>query len=363
MTREDTNATLSASSQPPGQGRRGRSGKGVRIGFVMDPLPSLSLKKDSTLAMIRSAASLGWEVCYIGQEDLVLQQDTPFAFMHSLRLLGRFAETLNPADVDGPWYELGEGILTPLAELDVLMMRKDPPFDMEYIYTTYFLERAEAAGTVVVNRPASLRDCNEKFFATAFPQCCPPLVVSRRYDVLRAFHKTHGNVVFKRLDGMGGSSVFRIMEHDPNLGVVLETLTRGGREQIMAQLYLPEIASGDKRILIVDGEPVPYALARIPMAGEARGNLAAGGTGVGQPLSERDRWIAAQVGPELVKRGLMFVGIDVIGDYLTEVNVTCPTCIRELDAQFSLDIAGMLMSKIAARLEAGQLAGPSRASP
>jgi glutathione synthase len=359
MTREPSNATSSASTRASAAGPRGS----VRIGFVMDPLPTLSLKKDSTLAMIRSAAQRGWEVFYIGQEDLVLQQDTPFAFIHRVRLLGRFAQTLDPADVEGPWYELGEGVLTPLGELDVVMMRKDPPFDMEYIYTTYFLERAEATGTLVVNRPASLRDCNEKFFATAFPQCCPPLVVSRRYDVLRAFHKTHGNVVFKRLDGMGGSSVFRIMEHDPNLGVVLETLTRGGREQIMAQLYLPEIAKGDKRILLVNGEPVPYALARIPMAGEARGNLAAGGTGVGQPLSERDRWIAAQVGPELVRRGLTFVGIDVIGDYLTEVNVTCPTCIRELDAQFSLDIAGMLMTNIEARLAAGRHAGDDRTAP
>ncbi len=341
---------------------RRRPGGRVRIGFVMDPLHTLSLKKDSTLAMIRSAIRRGWDVFYIGQEDLVLQQEQPFAFLHPLRLVGRFAETLDPSDVEGAWYELGEGELTPLADLDVIMMRKDPPFDMEYIYTTYFLERAEAAGTLVVNRPASLRDCNEKFFATAFPQCCPPLVVSRRYDVLRAFHKTHGNVVFKRLDGMGGTSVFRIMEHDPNLGVVLETLTKGGREQIMGQLFLPEIARGDKRILLVDGEPIPYALARIPKVGEARGNLAAGGTGVGQPLSDRDRWIAAQVGPELVRRGLMFVGIDVIGDYLTEVNVTCPTCIRELDAQFSLDIAGMLIEKIAVRLESWGTAGTNPAS-
>ena len=324
----------------------------IRVGFVMDPLPSLSLKKDSTLTMIRAATRRGWEVFYIGQQDLVLEDGQPYAYAHRLRLLGSFAETLNPAEVDGAWYELGAGERTPLGDLDVIMMRKDPPFDMEYIYTTYFLERAEAEGALVVNRPASLRDCNEKFFATAFPQCCPPLVVSRRHDVLRAFHKKHGNVVFKRLDGMGGSSVFRIMEHDPNLGVVLETLTRGGQEQIMAQLYLPEISQGDKRILMVDGEPVPYALARIPMAGEARGNLAAGGTGVGQPLSERDRWIASQVGPELVRRGLTFVGIDVIGDYLTEVNVTCPTCIRELDAQFSLDIAGMLFERIAAQLDA-----------
>ncbi|HEX7034579.1 MAG TPA: glutathione synthase, partial [Pseudomonadales bacterium] len=302
-------------------------------------------------AMIRAAQRRGWRVFYLEQRDLVLRQGEAHAFLHPLRLTGRFAETLDPADAAGGWYELGEGVETPLTELDVIMMRKDPPFDMEYVYTTYFLERAEAEGVLVVNRPASLRDCNEKFFATAFPQCCPPLVVSRRYDVLRAFHATHSNVVFKRLDGMGGRSVFRIMEHDPNLGVVLETLTNGGTETIMGQKFLPEIADGDKRILLIDGEPVPYALARIPMAGESRGNLAAGGRGVGRELTERDRWIAAEVGPELKRRGLLFVGIDVIGDYLTEVNVTCPTCIRELDAQFSLDIGGMVMDAVATKLK------------
>ncbi|MBK79498.1 MAG: glutathione synthase [Gammaproteobacteria bacterium] len=328
------------------------SGSGLRIAFLMDPLPSLSLKKDSTLAMIRAAQRRGWQVSFLEQGDLVLRQSEPHAFLHPLRLTGRFAETLDPADATDGWYELGEGRETPLAELDVIMMRKDPPFDMEYIYTTYFLERAEAAGVLVVNRPASLRDCNEKFFATAFPECCPPLVVSRRADVLRAFHREHQNVVFKRLDGMGGKSVFRMMADDPNLGVVLETLTNGGTEQIMGQKYLPEIADGDKRILLIDGEPVPYALARIPMAGESRGNLAAGGRGEGRPLTERDRWIAAQVGPALKERGLLFVGIDVIGDYLTEVNVTCPTCIRELDAQFSLDIGSMLMDEIARRRSA-----------
>jgi glutathione synthase len=307
--------------------------------------------------MIRAAQRRGWKIFFVGQGDLLLRQGDAHAFLHPLRLTGAFAESLDPADVDGEFYELGEGVETPLAELSVIMMRKDPPFDMEYIYTTYFLERAEAEGVLVVNRPASLRDCNEKFYATAFPQCCPPLVVSRRADVLRAFHVTHGNVVFKRLDGMGGKSVFRMMEHDPNLGVVLETLTNGGTEQIMGQKFLPEIADGDKRILLIDGEPVPYALARIPMAGESRGNLAAGGRGVGRELTERDRWIAAQVGPELKRRGLLFVGIDVIGDYLTEVNVTCPTCIRELDAQFSLDIGGMLMDQIATRLTTAA-AGP-----
>ncbi len=330
--------------------RRAADGS-LRIGFVMDPLPTLSLKKDSTLAMIRAAQRRGWHSYYIGQGDLLLRQGEAHAFLHPLQLTGRFAETLDPADVEGDFYELGAGVETPLCELDVIMMRKDPPFDMEYIYSTYFLERAEAEGVLVVNRPASLRDCNEKFFATAFPQCCPPLVVSRRSDVLRAFQAVQRNVVFKRLDGMGGKSVFRIMEHDPNLGVVLETLSNGGTEQVMGQKFLPEIADGDKRILLIDGKPVPYALARIPMAGEARGNLAAGGTGVGRELTERDRWIAAEVGPELARRGLLFVGIDVIGDYLTEVNVTCPTCIRELDAQFSLDIGGMLMDEIAAKLK------------
>jgi glutathione synthase len=322
----------------------------LKIAFVMDPLDTLSLKKDSTLAMIRAAATRGWQVSYLRQEDLFFDGVAPCGVLRDLELAGRFPETLAPEDAEDPFYRLGEPVKTPLSELDVIMMRKDPPFDIEYIYTTYLLERAEELGVLVVNRPASLRDCNEKFFATAFPQCCPPLIVSRREDLLREFKDTHKNVVFKKLDGMGGTSVFRIMENDPNLSVVLETLTNGGREQIMGQLYLPEISDGDKRILMVNGEPVPYALARVPMAGEARGNLAAGGTGRGQPLTERDHFIATEIGPELKRRKLMFVGIDVIGDYLTEINVTCPTCIRELDAQFSLDIAGMLMDEVAASL-------------
>jgi glutathione synthase len=356
----NTSGSDSRPTSREGNARDGtaRDRTAVRIAFIMDPMESLSLKKDSTLAMIRAAERRGWQIFFVGQGDLVLRQGQAHAFLHALRLTGRFAESLDPADATETFYELGPGVEKPLAELDVIMMRKDPPFDMEYIYSTYFLERAEAEGVLVVNRPASLRDCNEKFYATAFPQCCPPLVVSRRADVLRAFHGVHRNVVFKRLDGMGGKSVFRIMEHDPNLGVVLETLTNGGTEQIMGQKFLPEIADGDKRILLIDGEPVPYALARIPMAGESRGNLAAGGRGVGRELTDRDRWIAAQVGPELSRRGLLFVGIDVIGDYLTEVNVTCPTCIRELDAQFSLDIGGMLMDQIAAKLKSSaELAG------
>jgi len=323
---------------------------GLKIAFVMDPLATLSIKKDSTLAMIRAAQRRGWQVSYLEQRDLLFAEGEPRGLLRSLELTGKFAESLAPEDAHDGCYHLGEPKMTPLASLDIIMMRKDPPFDMEYIYSTYLLERAQSLGVNVINHPGSLRDCNEKFFATAFPQCCPPLVVSRREDVLRDFHKTHKNVVFKRLDGMGGTSVFRIMENDPNLTVVLETLTKGGSEQIMGQLYLPEISAGDKRILMIDGEPVPYALARVPMAGESRGNLAAGGTGIGQELSERDRWIAAEIGPELKRRGLTFVGIDVIGDYLTEINVTCPTCIRELDTQFSLDIGGMLMDTVAAKL-------------
>ena len=321
----------------------------TKIAFLMDPIETVAIKKDSTLAIIRAAQLRGMDIYYCRQEDLMISQTRVCAYLRPLSLAECFAEALDPACVnDGAdsWFSLGSAELTPLSNMDIFMMRKDPPFDMEYIYTTYLLERAEAEGVMVINRPASLRDCNEKLFATAFPQCCPPLVVSRRMDVLKAFHAEHKNAVFKKLDGMGGASIFRVMESDPNLSVVLETLTNSGREQIMGQIYLPEIVDGDKRILMVNGEPVPYALARIPSAGETRGNLAAGGRGEGRPLTDRDRWIAQQVGPELVKRGLNFVGIDVIGDYLTEINVTCPTCIRELDAQFGLDIAGDLIDSL-----------------
>lgn len=318
--------------------------------FLMDPLSSLSLKKDSTLAMIRAAQLRGWSIFYCEQQDLLFKSGQALAISASLELTPDLLEALPDGPADRPWYSLGDVQEQPLAAFDIIMNRKDPPFDMEYIYTTYLLERAEQQGALVVNRPQSVRDCNEKFFATAFPECCPPLIVSRSMDQLIAFQKEHKNVVFKKLDGMGGKSVFRILDGDANLKVVLETLTSNGAEQIMGQLYLPEIADGDKRILLIDGEPVPYALARVPMVGEARGNLAAGGTGEGRELTERDRFIAAQVGPELKRRGLYFVGIDVIGDYLTEVNVTCPTCIRELDAQFSLDIAGTLLDSLDARI-------------
>jgi glutathione synthase len=322
-----------------------------KVVFVMDPIDELNLKKDSTLAMIRAAQLRGWHIRYLTQADLFYRDDRAFGFMRELTLSASFVAHLDPYAAGDDWYHLGAEVATPLADCDAIFMRKDPPFDMEYIYSTYLLERAQGEGVLVVNRPQSLRDCNEKFFATKFPQCGPPLVVTRRSDVIREFQDKHKNTVLKRLDGMGGAFVFRMMEGDPNLSVVIETLTKHGLEQIMAQKFLPEISAGDKRILMVNGKPIPYALARIPKPGEARGNLAAGGTGEGRPLTERDRWIAGEVGPELVRRGLFFVGLDVIGDYLTEVNVTCPTCIRELDAQFGLDIAATLMDSIDAELE------------
>lgn len=321
-----------------------------KVGVVMDSLESVNLKKDSTLAMIRAAQIRGWSVHYMQQSDLCFRNDRPWAFMRHLKLADDVVADLRAALANPHWYEIAPPVDEPLGDLDVILMRKDPPFDLEYVYTTYLLERAEQEGALVVNRPQSLRDCNEKFFATAFPQCTPPLIISRRADVLRAFHREYRDVVFKPLDGMGGESVFRVTRDDPNLSVVIETLTQHGTRQIMGQRYIPEIADGDKRILMIEGKPVPYALARIPAVGEARGNLAAGGRGVGRKLSERDQWICDQVGPTLAKKGLIFVGIDVIGDYLTEVNVTCPTCIRELDAEFDLDIAGQLMDAIAQRV-------------
>jgi glutathione synthase len=266
---------------------------------------------------------------------------------------GRVHASMRPLSVrDDPngWFTLGEPETLPLASLDTVLMRKDPPLDLEYFYSTYLLELAEREGCLIVNRPQAVRDANEKLFAARFPDCCPPLLVTRDMARIRAFLNAQGDIVVKPLDGMGGASVFRLREGDPNTGVILETSTDHGRRTVMAQRFLPEYVNGDKRILLIDGEPVPQALARIPAAGESRANLAAGGTGVGVDLSERDRFICAQVGPVLREKGLLFVGIDVIGDYLTEINVTSPTCIRELDRIYDLDIAGTLMDAIARRL-------------
>lgn len=314
----------------------------IRLGIVMDPIAQISFKKDSSLAMLQSAQARGWSLHYMEPQDLYQRGSEARARMRPLKVF----------DDPAHWFELQEENDAPLADLDVLLMRKDPPFNSEYVYATYLLELAEKAGCLVVNRPQSLRDCNEKFFATQFPQFTPPTLVSRRADILREFAAEHGDVILKPLDEMGGASVFRHRQGDPNLSVMLEVLTEHGTRQIMAQRYLPAIKDGDKRILMVDGEPVPYCLARIPAPGETRGNLAAGGRGVAQTLTERDREIAAQVGPELRRRGLLFVGLDVIGEHLTEINVTSPTCIREIDNAYDTRIGDRLMEVIAQRLAA-----------
>lgn len=312
----------------------------VPLGVVMDPIATIKPYKDSTFAMLLAAQARSWPLWYAELRDLSQRGDRCHATLRSLEV----------RDDRRDWYSLGPARTVPLDELPVVLMRKDPPVDMEYIHATQLLELAERRGTLVVNRPAALRDLNEKLSIALFPECCVPTLVTRDTDELKGFVREQGDVILKPLDAMGGASVFRLREGDPNTNVVIETLTALGQRYAMAQRYIPEIRDGDKRILLVDGEPVPYALARIPMAGETRGNLAAGGTGKGVALSERDRWIADRVGPMLRERGVLFAGIDVIGAYLTEVNITSPTCIRELDAQFGLDIAGQLLDRIEARL-------------
>lgn len=314
----------------------------TQLAVVMDPIGDINIKKDTSLAMLQAAQSRGWTLWYIEQDGLYLDDGVAMAQMQPLQVSN------DPLS----WFTLGEIELKPLASVDVVLMRKDPPFDNEFIYSTYILEQAEREGTLIVNKPQSLRDCNEKVFATQFPQCCPPVLGSRKKELLRAFHQQHGDVIFKPLDGMGGASIFRLKADDPNVSVIIETLTDFGKQQIMAQKFIPEIAQGDKRILMIDGKSVGYALARIPAKNETRGNLAAGGSAVGVEMSERDHWICEQIGPSLKAKGLIFVGLDVIGDYLTEINVTSPTCVRELDAAFDLDIAGDLMDCIAKKLEA-----------
>lgn len=307
----------------------------------MDPIGSIKYQKDSSLAMLLSAQARGWELYYMEMADLLLADGNAQGWMRPLKVI---------ADPEH-WYELGESRLRPLQELDVILMRKDPPFDMEYIYATYLLELAEREGALVVNKPQSLRDANEKVFTSLFPQCTPPTLITRRASQIRLFLEQHREVILKPLGGMGGASIFKVSANDPNTSVIIETLTDYGNRYAMAQRFIPEIRDGDKRILLIDGKPIPYALARIPASGELRGNLAAGGQGVGMALTERDYWICNQVAPILQEKGLVFVGLDVIGDYLTEINVTSPTCIRELDTQYGLDIGGELMDAIARRLE------------
>ena len=310
------------------------------LGVVMDPIADIKFYKDTTLALLLAAQERGWNLYYMEQKDLYLSQGEARANTRNLVV----------ADNSDNWFELGLHEDRKLGDLDVILMRKDPPFDTEYIYSTYILEAAQEQGALVVNDPRSLRDCNEKIFATRFPQCSPPLLVSRDMLRLREFHLQHGDVVFKPLDGMGGSRIFRCRQDDPNVGVILETLTDFGKQLIMAQRYIPAITDGDKRILVVDGEAVPYCLARIPAKGETRGNLAAGGTGVAQPLTEKDMWIVQQVAPALKEKGLMFVGLDVIGEYLTEINVTSPTCAREIDKAYNTGIGSRLIKAIERKL-------------
>lgn len=306
----------------------------------MDPIESIAAKKDSSLAMLLEASKRGYELHYMQQADLKLMAGEPLARSQPLTVRD------DPAD----WFDLGPGQDIRLGDLDVILMRKDPPFDMEYVYTTYVLERAELAGSLVVNRPQALRDMNEKVFTAWFPDCAPLTMVTRSMADMKAFLDEHGKVVVKPLDGMGGKSIFVIEQGDNNANVIFETLTDYGQQFAMAQVFVPEITAGDKRILLIDGEPVPYALARIPSADDNRGNLVMGAQGEGRELTARDREICDRVGPVLRERGIIFCGIDVIGDYLTEINSTSPTGIRELDRLFEINISGLLFDAIETKL-------------
>lgn len=313
----------------------------IKLGIVMDPIDAINIKKDTSFAMLLDAQQRDYQLYYMEMSDMYLYNGKPMATMRPLRV-ERNADN---------WYELGDEINQSLAELDVILMRKDPPFDGEFLYATQMFELAEQAGTLVVNKAQSLRDFNEKLFTSWFPDLIPDTLVTRQSDLIRAFHKKHGDMICKPLDGMGGTSIFRVKEDGNNLGVIIETLTNLGTTYAMFQQYLPEIKDGDKRILIVDGQVVPYSLARLPSNGETRGNLAAGGIGRPQPITESDRRIAESIAPTLVEKGLIFVGLDVIGDKITEINVTSPTCVQEIEAAYDVNITGMLFDAIEARLE------------
>lgn len=302
--------------------------KAITIGVVMDPISGIKTYKDTTFALLLEAQRRQWQIYYMEPHDLFLKDGITWGRMKALTV----QENLHH------WFDFEGEIIQELHKLDMVFLRKDPPFNMEYLYTTYLLERAENAGVKVFNKPSSVRDANEKLFTAWFPHCCPATLVTSQKSLLKEFLAEHADIICKPLDGMGGAGVFRLRKNDPNNSVIIEMLTQNETQTIMAQLYLPEIIHGDKRILMINGEAVPYALARIPAPGETRGNLAAGGHGEGVPLTERDKWICYQVGPILKEKGLLFVGLDVIGDYLTEINVTSPTCVRELDQLFHLNI-------------------------
>ncbi len=322
----------------------------LKAGFIIDPLNSLKAYKDSSVAMMLAAQKKGWQIHIMVQDDLYVVDNQARATTSRIELTGNAESEISD------WYHITAQQDISLETLDVIFMRKDPPFDMEYISTTYILDLAEARNSLIVNPPASLRDNNEKMFITRFPQCCTPFLVSRdmqrlRHFVIERYQQAQQDVILKPLDGMGGASIFRVCPDDPNLSVILESVTLHGKKTVMAQQFIPEITAGDKRILMINGEAVPYALARIPSEGETRGNLAAGGEGVGVSLTERDKWISTQIGPVLRQQGILFAGIDVIGDYLTEINITSPTCIRELDKIYQLDIATELMHCIEQKLQ------------
>jgi glutathione synthase len=314
----------------------------IKLGMVMDPIDRINIKKDTSFAMLLEAQARGWELHYMELGNLYLRNGKAYAK----------TRTLTVQRDEKEWFNFFAEQDMALDSLDVIIMRKDPPFDQEYLYATYMLELAEHAGVYVVNKPQSLRDANEKLFTAWFPQCCTETLVTRDASRIKHFLHELGEIIVKPLDGMGGASIFHLREGDPNLSVILETMTQHNSRQVMAQKYLPEIKDGDKRILMINGEPVPYCLARIPASGESRGNLAAGGTGQGRALTDQDRWIANQVGPPLREKGLVFVGLDVIGSTLTEINVTSPTCVQELDKQFGLNISGQLMDHIMPHIKA-----------
>ena len=316
------------------------SAKTLRVGVVMDPIESITPKKDSSLAMLLEAERRGAEIHYLLQKDLKLVAGVALGHSTLLRV----------SDDNDDWFEKGAQQEIHLGDLDVILMRKDPPFDMEFIYTTYILDRAESAGALIVNQPQALRDMNEKAYTAWFAECAPLTLITRSMAEMKEFMQEHGRIVVKPLDGMGGKSIFVVIDGDNNANVIFETLTDNGNRFAMAQVYIPEISDGDKRILLIDGEPVPYALARIPPADDNRGNLVMGAAGEARELTEHDRWICTQVGPVLKERGVIFAGIDVIGDFMTEINVTSPTGIRELDRAFDLNIAADLFDAIENRL-------------
>ena len=308
----------------------------MKIGVVMDPIESINFKKDSTLAMMLEAQSRKHQLFYMTPDSLYINEKGAFAI----------AKTLQVKNDPTGWFDFKEEKQIKLSELDVILMRQDPPFNSNYIYNTYVLESAEKEGVLVVNKPSSLRDCNEKVFATEFPECCTPFLVTSDQNLLKSFIEDHGDTVIKPLDGMGGSSIFRLRYSDPNLNVILETITESFTTKVMIQTYIPEITDGDKRILLINGNPMDAAVARVPAEGELRGNLAAGASAVARSLTEKDLWICEQVGPKLKDLGLVLVGLDIIGDYLTEINVTSPTCFREYESLCDIDVAHSFIEEV-----------------